>query len=233
MEIDQDRTTNPTDIHDPAENERFADCREGNHRECLYQWPNPEAPDTLITCSCVCHNQVHDPATCRAGRARCPVCDGAKVVKLPAFTTYCYYCNGSGFISAPCSACRSQTASTSKNVSPAELSATETSSTCPECGFIRYRPEAEYHDFGCSRAPQAASTVENQSDSEAVTGNPASLRTFAEIQAEWANACEQMIDAQRGEDAARIEALLQKLCSLGNKLLLEANLSGIKEGGKL
>lgn len=33
----------------------FADCRDGNHTECLFQWPDPESPDVLITCACECH----------------------------------------------------------------------------------------------------------------------------------------------------------------------------------
>jgi len=34
---------------------RFADCKDGNHAECLFQWPNPKAPDTTLTCACKCH----------------------------------------------------------------------------------------------------------------------------------------------------------------------------------
>jgi|ERR1051325_310601 ssDNA-binding Zn-finger/Zn-ribbon topoisomerase 1 len=26
---------------------------------------------------------------------------------------------------------------------------------CPECGFVRYRPDKEYHDYGCSLAPDS------------------------------------------------------------------------------
>jgi len=39
----------------------FADCREGNHRECMYQYPQADcAPDAngilpLLTCGCACH----------------------------------------------------------------------------------------------------------------------------------------------------------------------------------
>jgi len=38
---------------DEPQDDLFTDCREGNHKECLYQWPDPT--DGLVTCNCSCH----------------------------------------------------------------------------------------------------------------------------------------------------------------------------------
>lgn len=37
--------------------ELFADCRDGNHKECLFQWPDPANPEMALTCSCSCHKK--------------------------------------------------------------------------------------------------------------------------------------------------------------------------------
>lgn len=47
----------PAEVHQTPESQDdlFADCRDGNHSECLYQWPDPANPDLLITCGCSHH----------------------------------------------------------------------------------------------------------------------------------------------------------------------------------
>jgi hypothetical protein len=35
----------------------FADCRNGNHDECLYQFPDPANPESLLTCTCLHHRE--------------------------------------------------------------------------------------------------------------------------------------------------------------------------------
>jgi hypothetical protein len=57
----------PCPWHDKATwlDELFADCREGNHGECLFQWPNP-----LLTCDCPCHKESWDAGYIRRAKEK-------------------------------------------------------------------------------------------------------------------------------------------------------------------
>ena len=98
---------------------------------------------------------------------------------------------------------------------------------CLECGFVRYRPDAEYHDYGCSRAPNRRGLVfdgkaVHHIDGDVANNDPSNISDFASISDEWNEAATEAIATS---DSNSLNAIT-RLALLGNALILQANLVG-------